>query len=590
MGISVYPVPSSGKSQRFAVFNSSGTWTAPTSSSYDGLVTIFAVGGGGGGGGGGAGAPHWGGNNGRPGGSSGGGGGGGQVIDGVTVAVPAGTSVPVTIGAGGTGGQLENTEKTINYFLNPNLRVNANGFSAVTNVTSLQRDTGYGSYSPSAPLSLGNNGSLFFNIQNSPAAFSFRYDTGNGAFTVDSGTRGYKLYACMMMDATNQNLTYTTTVAWFNNTTEIRSDTYTSTTGVGSPSGAWFQILLAYQNETRPIPTNANRFTMTVSFSGHNINTSMRFLQFSLTPNELDSYNYVGSTANNYYIDGSMSFSGTSENPVFWAGTANASVTKIRGGAGRALNPGNSFNMGGSAGAPGTKGGDTSFGSYITAYGGGAGMGGQEHYYTWQGSSWGGSNYIVYRFSGDDNQRYGGNGGGAGGSSGGQNPTNNRGGGGGGAGGFGRTVTGSYGLQFTGSSAAASSSSTFFVASEGGLPLKNRYGAGGSSGGTGSTSYPVGQTGNSTQSGGSGNGSSAPIWLHTLGGNGGSANTPGLGGTATAGSNGANATLPGSGGGGGGGGGSSTSTTVNGSTYAMPGNGGNGGNGSAGILIASWWE
>lgn len=94
MGLSVFPAPSAGVTQKVDVFTSTGTWTAPSNCS---AVQIFMVGGGGGGG-----AIR---SNGSTSNMHGGGGGGGQVIQ-RTLAVTPGSSYTITIGAGGAGGNL----------------------------------------------------------------------------------------------------------------------------------------------------------------------------------------------------------------------------------------------------------------------------------------------------------------------------------------------------------------------------------------------------------------------------------------------------------------------------------------------------
>lgn len=91
MGLSVFPAPGGGVTQKVDVFTSTGTWTAPSNCSS---VEVFLVGGGGGGGGV-TSANDW---------VSGGGGGGGGGVVRRTIAVTPGTSYTITIGGGGAGG------------------------------------------------------------------------------------------------------------------------------------------------------------------------------------------------------------------------------------------------------------------------------------------------------------------------------------------------------------------------------------------------------------------------------------------------------------------------------------------------------
>lgn len=94
MGISVFPIPSSGGvTPKVETFTSTGTWTCPSNVTS---IDLFLVGGGGGGGGGRAQSNNFG--------FCGGGGGGGSVFE-RTVSVVPGTVYTFTIGAGGSGGQ-----------------------------------------------------------------------------------------------------------------------------------------------------------------------------------------------------------------------------------------------------------------------------------------------------------------------------------------------------------------------------------------------------------------------------------------------------------------------------------------------------
>lgn len=589
MGIEIFGGSGGGtKTQKFALFNSSSTWTAPTSANYDGVVKAFLVAGGGGGGGGAAGAVSTSNQQGRPGGSGGGGGGGGQVIEDLNISIPAGAVVPITVGAGGQGGQLKTSPVTLNYFLNPSFETSNTGWSTVSGQTSFGRSTSFNGYTPQLGYGGATVGYLYYSTNNN--THSFKYDSGNSAFTVDSGITGYDIRATFTGSTGSASFTYTTSIDWYADATLIRSDAGYTNQADSVIGTAWQWRIINLANVATAIPTNATRFVLNIS-----ITTTSTFQwgwdNFILSPRELSIYNYVPN-GNYFYVDPTISFSGTAENPVFWAGTAHNSVTRFRGGAGRAINPG-SNNFGGSAGNGGTRGGNSSVGTYAIAYGGGAGTGGGAHSYIYNGS-WGNDGRSTnWQFRGNSDDRYGGNGGGAGGNGdNGQSPTNNSAGGGGGAGGFGGlAVTGTYGLNFTGSDTSSSASSTFFVTTQGGYAYKNIYAAGGMAGMSGA------------QAASSGNGSSGfespattsnlpanPLSTATPGGGRGFSTRPGSGGAGGPGSNGTNATLTGSGGGGGGGGGSSTSVSQNSGTYAMPGNGGNGGNGAAGLVILSWFE
>jgi len=98
MGISTFPAASAGgvtaRNYKEQIFNSSGTWTYPSSSNFDGTVEVTCVGGGGAGGG----FRNTSGQN-----ANGitGGGGGGRVILNQKISVLNSGNQTVTIGAGG---------------------------------------------------------------------------------------------------------------------------------------------------------------------------------------------------------------------------------------------------------------------------------------------------------------------------------------------------------------------------------------------------------------------------------------------------------------------------------------------------------
>lgn len=96
MGISQVPAVTAAAGRKSQTFTSSGTFTAPTSSTYNGWVNVLCIGGGSGGGYS----------------SSGRGGGFGAVISEKLVQVAAGGSVTVTVGSGGAGGTSGSTSGT----------------------------------------------------------------------------------------------------------------------------------------------------------------------------------------------------------------------------------------------------------------------------------------------------------------------------------------------------------------------------------------------------------------------------------------------------------------------------------------------
>lgn len=632
MGSSVYPVSSSGKAKYTQVITSSTTWTAPTVPTYDGMVTVTAVGGGGAGGNG-AGGMSWASTSGSQYGSpGGGGGGGGQVIIDQKVPLPAGTAVTVTVGAGGTATPISTTPLNWNYFLNPKLKNNVTGYAATANCTVARLTTPLPPYSWNGTFT----GGTLAVTPTSTTGVSFTYDTGNSAFTANSGTGGYRFaMATGGVPAGGQTFTgITITVTWYANATLIRSDVLTTTASmtVNSTNYSQYTILGSTANI---IPTNATRFT--INFSGNTTNTQpMYFTQFMLMPRELETgRGQTFGTGNQYYMDPDWFtvYPGATVVPLAFSGTAEASTTTVVGGKSWGWNSPDGFGsttiVGGNPGDGGGPGGDTSFGSYITAKGGGGGQGGGINYWNGvNGSAITGSTIFSIQQSGAVNQSAnGGNGGGGGGFC----ITNNglysiQGGGGGGAGGypyFANTslvnsntlpvngpvlnTKGGNGIQWSGGgggsgtpysggnnlSILGTASSGGYSPTMGGVRL-NGFGGGGIGGSAGSNIPHKAEAGTGVYN--SINASADVTAYATLSGlpqrgSVATTNYASSGGApatnATAGANGINY---GDGGTGGNGGAGATSTTLNGTTIANPGKGSSGGSGAQGIVIVEWWQ
>lgn len=163
MGQSVYPVPSAGGGvkQRQQIITSTGTFTAPTSENYKGYLEVLLVGGGGGAGG------AWVSTAGTGGGS------GGCSIKRI-IELAAGSTVTVTIGAGGAGSPGSSGTPS---------NGNASTFGALLtapggNYCSRQNPTG--GMSAGEGSGAGGKGAQSYTIYNS------------GAVPVSNATPGYK--------------------------------------------------------------------------------------------------------------------------------------------------------------------------------------------------------------------------------------------------------------------------------------------------------------------------------------------------------------------------------------------------------------
>ena len=633
MGSTVYPAASSGKTKYTQVITSSTTFTAPTASTYDGMVTVTAVGGGGAGGNG-SGGMSWNSTNGPQYGSpGGGGGGGGQVIIDQKVPLSAGTAVTVTVGAGGTPTPISTTPLNWNYFLNPKLKTAITGYAATANCTVARVTTPLPNYSWGGTVT-ASGGALAI-TPTSTTGVSVTYDTGNTAFTVNSGTGGYRI-SLAAAGGTTQNWTgVTVTVTWYADATLIRSDALTATATIPVNTAAYQQYTIL-GSTANTIPTNATRFTMNLSGNTTNTTQIIYLTQFMLMPRDL--LTGTGNNAiqnNNYYMDTDW-FTlnpGATVVPIAFSGTADASTTTIVGGKSWGWNAPNGFGsttiVGGNPGDGGNLGGDTSFGSYVTAKGGGAGYGGGINYWTTNnGAGITGTTIFTIQNSAAVNQSLnGGNGGGYGGAcSTGNGLYSVQGGGGGGAGGypyFANTslavsttvpVTGSTlytkggsGIQFSGGGGGISSpysggnnltpvaaaSIGGYSPAMGGVRLGG-FGGGGIGGSAGSNVPYPSQTGTGVYV--SVNASADVTAYATLSGlpqrgSVATTNYASSGGApatnATAGASGINY---GDGGTGGNGGAGATATTLSGTTLANPGNGSIGGSGAQGIVIVEWWQ
>lgn len=633
MGSNVYPVPSSGKTKYTQVITSSTTWTAPTVPTYDGMVTVTAVGGGGAGGNGSGGMSWTSTNSPQYGSPGGGGGGGGQVIIEQKVPLPAGTAVAVTVGAGGTPTPISTTPLNWNYFLNPKLKNNVTGYAATANCTVARLTT------PLPPYGWGGTftGGTLAVTPTATTGVSFTYDTGNSAFTVNSGSGGYRFAMATAGNNTAQTLTgVTLTITWYANATLIRSDVLATGIGLSVTSSNYSQYTVL-GSTANIIPTNATRFTMNIVGNTANATSPMYFTQFMLMPRELQTGQGTSFGATNqYYMDPDWFtvYPGATVAPLAFSGTAEASTTTVVGGKSWGWNSPDGFNnttiVGGNPGDGGSPGGDTSFGSYITAKGGGGGVGGGINYWTSaNGSGITGSTIFAIQQSGAVNQSAnGGNGGGGGGFC----VTNNglyslQGGGGGGAGGypyFANTslvnsntlpvngpvlnTKGGFGIQWSGGGGGfygvpysggnnlgitGTAGSGGYSPVMGGVRL-NGFGGGGIGGSAGSNIPHKAQTGTGIYD--SINASADVTGYASLSGlpqRGaiGTTNLPSSGGApATNATAGANGIAYGDGGAGGNGGAGATSTTLNGTTIANPGKGSLGGSGAQGIVIVEWWQ
>lgn len=266
MGISVYPPASGGITTRTLkqeVFNTSGTWTYPSSSKFDGTVFVTAVGGGGAGGsaraGSGSGPWMW-----------TGGGGGGRVILDKEINVLSGGNQTVTVGNGGVsnyngfgdanGGYTVFGSPVIgNYYPDPNMRRGLINMASGQNYPDMYWTTTNSSYpnytapygtnitSYSGPktgmdstewaiLQSGNNYSLYFDVPSSTAMrLHFRYAPTGGSGTITPIVHWY--------DSTNVYISQTSCTAYTVAATGAAFTLYSDTTSLTSPANAKYAMI-----------------------------------------------------------------------------------------------------------------------------------------------------------------------------------------------------------------------------------------------------------------------------------------------------------------------------------------------------------
>jgi hypothetical protein len=413
------------KNFRMEVFDTSTTWTVPEGVTAVEVVAVGA-GGGGGGGAGGAGNPlnlvtnaDWGA-------GGGGGGGGAGHIQRALIGVTPGDTIPITIGAGGTGGKKLLESRVVNYVENPVFQSNTTGWSMSGGATFNRR---LATDSTTFSLSGGQNtyplhfAEVFIATNNT---FNFSYDSGTGkTFDQDvfySTFTGFQLKFGYNSQTTGTGLSTTNAVlAFLNGSTTLA-------TFQASPVGNYFPFsqansrTFAFLNFPTAIPpVSADRFIVSMiagtgtNFSTPNQAVTMRFTEFMLVPRMFADFGRRG-TSGGGYADPSLRGIGTgnSYQAFFWAGTPGDSrslTTYVWGAPVEALNTWinldnsriSSFGFNGKAGESG---GNTLFGTQIVALGGGAGGGGRPVDTPPQ--------YFIKPIDGFDPGRDGGNGGGAG--------------------------------------------------------------------------------------------------------------------------------------------------------------------------------
>lgn len=260
MGISTFPAASGGITTRTlkqAVFNSSGTWTYPSSSKFDGTVEVTCVGGGGGAGGAinRSGSTFW---------MGGGAGGGGQVILRRQLSVLGAGNQTVTVGNGGVGyyevgglfGQISSFGSGYirNLYPDPALTKGLHSLNSAVGVAAYpdSRSTGSSNaYCPpqfrssgtnppqppagntSVPISLVSNAAVYSQFMSVKGSTEYRLVFAH-TFNVSGGTNVTAHLLWYNSDGTNISSTSFVTF-----TTQTSSGTWTTVSGTGtSPSTA----------------------------------------------------------------------------------------------------------------------------------------------------------------------------------------------------------------------------------------------------------------------------------------------------------------------------------------------------------------
>jgi hypothetical protein len=436
MAITSTAAASAAKNFKMEVFDTSTTWTVPAGVEFVEVIAVGAGGGGGGGSGGSGNPPRtffsgsafWT-QSGHDSGAGGGGGGGGYIARSLVNVTP-GDSIPITIGAGGSGGAKVLSSRVVNYIENPVFQSNVTGWSMAGGATFTRE---FVTSSVTWQLSGGQNtypmGLVAVGIS-SNNTFSFSYDSGTGkTFDQDvffSTFNGYRYKFNYNSQTTNFGLaTITGVLAFLNGSTTLA--TFGGVTGSALPLAQVNSRTYGFLDFLDAVPpVSADRFIVTLnagtknSSNTFNVQVTMRFSEFMLSPTIFREWGNNDSKGGNY-IDPSLNGLGTGATfQIFhWAGAAkeSRSLTTYFWGAPAQANTRSFENFNASPagffvnafnGKAGESGGNTLFGTQIIALGGGGGGGGRN----------GADNFEQYQVNpivNFDPPKGGGNGGGGGG-------------------------------------------------------------------------------------------------------------------------------------------------------------------------------
>jgi hypothetical protein len=389
------------KNFRMEVFDTSSTWTVPEGVTAVEVVAVGA-GGGGGGGAGGAGNPlatstpaSWAISDFGAGGGAGGGGAG--HIQRALVSVTPGDTIPITIGAAGTGGKKLLESRVVNYIENPVFQSNITGWSMSGGATFVR---GLATDSTTFSLSGGQNtypiafAQVFIATNNT---FNFSYDSGTGkTFDQDVFLSTFTGYQLKFGYNSNTNVGLSTVLgvlSFLNGSNTLATFQATPVSNMLAFSQANTRTFTFLNFPTAIPPVSADRFIVSLiagtqnSTNTLNLAVTMRFTEFMLVPRIFEGFGNRNTGFGGGYTDPSLRGIGTGNTfqMFFWSGTPKESrslTTYVWGAPVQALNTFENSEASrifalGFNGRTGTNGGNTLFGTQVIALGGGAGGGGR---------------------------------------------------------------------------------------------------------------------------------------------------------------------------------------------------------------------
>jgi hypothetical protein len=405
MAITSTAQAASAKNFKMEVFDESGTWTAPDGVEVVEVIAVGAGGGGGGGGGGYGGPKHTfaSGNAGALwsidllGAGGGGGGGGGGAVVRTLVPVTPGTTYPINIGAGGTGGKRDDIGKTYNHIANAKFQDNLTGWTASSGTISrfLATTTADWTFKSTIRLYYTYPIGVLRATLTTNTTLNLTYDSGTGQ-TFDPFLTFSQFRFNYNSLITNTGLsTISGSLVFFQDTTTLDSRTFAMSPllPVSSTQNSVSNVRTGFFNILPP--ASANRFLINMTAVGRNtqgtlnVASNMQFSQFSLIPTLFNAFPDTSATFTEGYIDpdavGFQSINGFQM--LAYEGAAGNSRTKFNhfwGSPSQYAIPNDfvaqqSMRIAGSAfpGLAGNNGGNTEFGTSITALGGGGGGGGR---------------------------------------------------------------------------------------------------------------------------------------------------------------------------------------------------------------------